>query len=183
MRKIFFALLILSAYSPLFALTVEVDRIDGGSKYAAIKDTDAVQYVDRCARGKFDAYEWKTWEGYYSARAFVEPIAVITIKRGPHEFLGGNLDPYIKLAQGETGRIGGNLVCYVQIRKNKRLLEPDAMIFRAYKQLFQSGNSAWEAYFGEIMSKGILLTLDDLKEGVKTKDIKAGTVQLPPPKQ
>ena len=180
MRKILFFYLLpfFAGLSPLWALTAEIDRIDyTGAAYSALPDTDSVKYVDHCTRGKFDPYEWKTWEGYYSVRAFIQPIAVVTIKREPNEFFGGNLDPYIRRAEGEAAKLGCNMLCFVRIKKNKELLEPDAMIFRAYKQLFQAGNDAWTAFFGEIMTKGILLTLEDIQLGEKTKYIQSGRTQ------
>ena len=160
----------IAAAANLFAVTVEIERLDLEKKYTALADTETVKYVDKCERAKFDPYEWKMWEGYYSARAFIQPIAVIKVRRGPNEFLRGNLDPFIKRAQGETAKLGANLFGYVKIKKNVQILEPDVMIFRAYKQLFQSGNAAWEAFFTDILAQGILLTLEDIQKGDKTKE-------------
>ena len=48
----FILAILFSLSGRLFALTVEVERIDTGKAYSAITDTGAVLYVDRCARGK-----------------------------------------------------------------------------------------------------------------------------------
>src|SRR3989344_5993128 len=156
--------------APARALTVEVVRIDAGTSYTLIQDTAAVKYVDRCTRGKFAPYEWKTWEGYYSARAYIMPLAVITVRRGKNEVFGGDLTPYINRAQLEARNMGANLFCYVRMKKNAQLLEPNAVIFRAYKQLFQAGNAGWEAFFNDLMNQGVLLTLQDLQLGEKTRE-------------
>ncbi len=170
MKNIFMLLGLLLAAVPLHALTVEVESIEVGKTYSAIKDTATVRYVDRCTRGKFEAYEWKTWEGYYSARAFIQPIANITVKRDPNEIFGGDTTPFIKKALEETAKAGGNIFCLVQLKKNKQLLEPERIVFRAYKQLFQAGNASWETFFNDISNQGILLTLQDLQLGEKTRD-------------
>jgi hypothetical protein len=168
---IFTALFIcLAASVPTQALTVKVERIDTGTSYTAIKDTESIKYVERCTREKFALYEWKTWEGYYSARAYIMPLAIITVRRESDEMFGGDLTPFIKKAQSEAGKIGANIFCYVRIKNNKQLIEPDLVIFRAYKQLFQAGNASWEAFFKDLMEQGFLLTLEDIQKGEKTKE-------------
>src|SRR5437868_6512437 len=94
--------LLLFCAAPARALTVEVVRIDAGTSYNMIKDTAAVKYVDRCTRDKFHPYEWTTWEGYYSARAYIMPLAVITVRRGKNELFKGDMGPYIDKAQLEA---------------------------------------------------------------------------------
>ena len=163
-------ILLFLCVAPARALTAEVVRIDAGTSYSLIQDTAAVKYVDRCTRGKFAPYEWTTWEGYYSARAYIMPLAVITVRRGKNEMFGGDLTPYINMAQQEARNMGANLFCFIQMKKNKQILEPDAVIFRAYKQLFQAGNAGWEAFFNDLMNQGVLLTLQDLQLGEKTRE-------------
>jgi len=153
------------------ALTVTVDTMDDSRTFTALKDTSSITYFERCKRKQFKIYEWKTWEGYYSARAYIMAIAVIKVKRDPDEIFGGDLTPFIDLAQEETGKVGGNAFCFVRIKMNKALQEPEEVIFRAYKQLFQAGNVAWENFFKDIMDQGILLTLEDIRTGNKTKAI------------
>ncbi len=171
MSKLLISICFFLVSAPLRALTVKVETIDASKTYAAIKDTETVKYMERCERKKFDMYEWKTWEGYYSARAYILPIAYVTVRREPEEIFGGDQTPFIKRAQAECGKIGSNLYCLVRVKKNPQILEPDAMIFLAHKQIFQSGNSTWEAFFGDIMTKGILLTLYDIQAGEKTREI------------
>ena len=169
-RTLLVALFAGLAAAPARALTAKVDRIDGGTSYLALADTESVKYLDHCTRGKFEPYEWKTWEGYYSARAYVMPIAIITVKRDKAEMFGGDVLPFINRAKVETKGIGGNLLCFVQVKKNKQILEPDVIVFRAYKQLYQAGNEGWEAFFKDIMDQGVLLTLQDLQLGEKTRE-------------
>ena len=62
------------------------------------------------------------------------------------------------------------MFCFVLMKKNKQLLEPETVIFRAYKQLFQAGNASWESFFGDLMNQGVLITLQDLQLGEKTRE-------------
>ncbi|OGR85538.1 MAG: hypothetical protein A2901_03340 [Elusimicrobia bacterium RIFCSPLOWO2_01_FULL_54_10] len=169
-KTIFSSILFIFSAAPAWALTAAVDRIDTNVAYTAYEDTQAVKYVDRCMRGQLKAYEWKTWEGYYSARAYMMPLAVVTVRREENELFGGDISPFIDKAQAEAAKIGANIFCYVRIKKNQDLQETETMIFRAYKQLFQAGNSSWEAFFKDIMNKGVLLTLQDLQLGEKTRE-------------
>jgi hypothetical protein len=153
------ASLLLALGSSAFALTEEVDKLDSKASYSAVADTSNVVYFSKCTRDNLRPYEWKIWEGHYAIRSYIEPIATITVKRDPDEPFLPNAEPFIRKALGASARIGGNIVCYVALKKSMEGLGFYSVTFRAYRQFFLSGHTGWLQYYNEKLGKGPPLTL------------------------
>ena len=158
MKKIWTGVLLLWAAAPAYALTVQVDLVDSSVKYGALTSTANVQYCEKCTRDVLRAYEWRLWESNYSLRAYVDAIATITVKREKTEVLY-DYSLFIEKATEETVKIGGNLLCNVKLKRARSELGFESVTFRAYKQLFISGNTAWSSAYLDEVQKSLPLTL------------------------
>lgn len=146
------------------AIEAKVDIYDKSKSYGVIIDTANVVFCEKCERSKLEPYEWKTWEGYYSIRAFMQAIADIKVQREPADAVLSDATPFIDLAVAEAMKMGGSVVCYVKIKRNKQMLGFDSITFRVFRQFFQAGNANLAAFFDERSNKGILMTLGDVRE-------------------
>ena len=139
---------------PVFALSVEVESMDFSQpKYSAISDTAAVKYFSKCSRDNLKLFEWKKYLDHgYAIRSYLQPIAILTVKREPVELLP-NPQPLILRAIKESAKMGGNLICFVSLKRNMDGLGLDSITFRIYKQFLISQHTGWLQYYSEKMGK------------------------------
>ena len=144
----------LALSSPVFALSVEVEKMDyTQANYGAISDTASVKYFPKCAKENFRPYEWKVWKGHYAVRSYVDPIVIITVKREPNEPFLPNAEPFILKALQTAAKTGANMVCYVASKKSMEGLGFESVSFRAYRQFLLSGHAGWLQYYNQKISK------------------------------
>lgn len=161
MKKIYLAafLTLIGMSGWLRALTVEVDKYDA---YSAIPSTANVLYVEKCSKSKLAPYEWGKWEGYYHIRSYVQPVATIIVKRGPTDLFDFDT-PFLEKALQESMKVGGNILCYVELKRSTKALGIESIAYRAYRQMFQAGSKTIIDFYNDISVKSLPLTLKDVQ--------------------
>ncbi len=152
------------------ALTVEVDTFGLQQKYEAVADTASVIMLERCERKNFTAYQWKAWQGYYSVKAHVEPIATITIRREATDPIMDDMTPFIERALSECMKQGGNFLCHIRLKRSKQELGIESMTFRAWKQFFLGSYKELEDYYKNLNDGKPVTTLDTYKVAGSTEN-------------
>ena len=169
MKKPILTLLFALSPSFAFALGAKLDLYDSAAKYSVVPST-RVRYCEQCARDKFAPYGWKTWVGYYSLKAYVQPVADITVVRESSEAFTMDYTPYIQRAVQESARLGGNILCLVTFKKNRYTFGFESVTFRAYKQVFESGNDPLVHFYDDRSVNEGLVTLEDVRRDVEYEE-------------
>lgn len=152
------------------ALTLEVDTFGLQQKYEAVKDTSSVIMLERCARKSFAPYQWKAWQGYYSVKAHVEPIATIVVTREPTDPIMDDMTPFIEKALAECMKQGGNFLCHIKLKRSKQELGVESMTFRAWRQFFLGSYKELEDYYKNLNEGRPVSTLDTYKIAESTEN-------------
>lgn len=175
------ALLALTRAGKARAITVDIDTFGLSVKYEAIVDSSTVMYMDQCMRKKFKPYEWKAWQGYYSVKAYIQPIATIRVRREDNDPIMDDMTPFIERAIKESIALGGNMVCRIKLIRSKKELGVDTMIFRSYRQFFSGSYKELEVYYEKLGGGKPVSVEDTYKVADSTEN--ASTLVTPPPPQ
>lgn len=132
------------------------------TNYSALIST-VVVYLDKCSKLKLNQYEWRVWEGNYSIRSYVQPIATIIVKRAVDELFTMDPTTFIARAVESSAKIGGNIVCTITFKKNPYTFGIESMTFRSYRQVFLSGNKSWEDFYNERITKELPITNQQIR--------------------
>lgn len=147
----------------LHAVTAEVEKYDSKTVYSVLPGTANILYLDKCSRSKLNAYQWDLWQGNHGVKAYIEPVALITVVREKDEPFTRDMEPFFGKAMEEAVKLGGHLVCYVSLKKAPENLGIHSMTFRAYRQVFLSGVKEWEQFYDEQAVRSLPLTLKDVQ--------------------
>lgn len=153
--------LLFSIAPSAFAVTVEIEKYDSAANYSVLSATNNIVYLNKCNRDKLKPYEWKTWEGHYGVRAYIQPIATIIVKRELNDAYIVETSTFVEKAIQISAKIGGNILCYVDLKKWSQTVSYEAMTFRAYRQFFLSGHKGLETFYNDKMTGGLPLTIQD----------------------
>lgn len=154
--------------SVCFSLAQEVQKYDE-TAYSAIASSKNLIYLAECSRSKLKQFEWKVWEENWMVRARIQPIATIVVRWDKEDPFLSDAELFIRKAVESSLSIGGHILCMVQLERDRKTLMVKSISFRAYRQLFVSGNQNWESYLNELVSKELPLTLEDFQAMEKRK--------------
>ncbi len=164
--------------SNALALTVEIDTFGLAQSYEAVKDTASVIMMERCVRRNFAPYQWKAYQGFYSVKAHVEPIATIVVKREVTDPIMDDMTPFIDRALAESMKLGGNFLCHIRLKRSKHELGVESMTFRAWRQFFLGSYKELEVYYQKMNDGRPVSVADTYKVAESTEN---ATTSQPPP--
>jgi len=140
-----------------------VDIFISEATYEVIPDTANVIYMNKCSRKKLKPFEWKKWEGFSSVETFVQAVGNITVQKKRKVSIIASRS-FVDKAIETSAEMGGNLLCFVNIKKVPDVPGIDTVIFRSYKQIFKFGNASLETYYKENLLGGLPLTLQNVNK-------------------
>ncbi len=149
---------------------MEVDTFGLQQKYEAVTDTASVIVTERCERKLFAPYQWKAWQGFYSVKAHVEPIATIVVRREATDPIMDDMTPFIEKALAEAMKQGGHFLCKIRMKRSKQELGVESMTFRAWRQFFLGSYKELEDYYKNLNGGKPVTTLDTYKVAGSTEN-------------